>query len=199
MVAGVLKALISQNTDGLHRRSGVDPSKLFELHGNSNLERCRTCGKEYLRDYRTRNSTKGVHHHATGRLCAKGSCRGKLYDTIINFGEDLPARIIDGAFEESKAADLCLVLGSSLTVTPAADVPAGVARRGRLVIVNLQATPLDSTAALVIHGAWSLQCRVVTLPYTHRTRARNTFPPRVSDRRRWWLLVQESVMMLCGS
>jgi mono-ADP-ribosyltransferase sirtuin 6 len=78
---GVAKFLVSQNTDGLHRRSGVDPTKLAELHGNSNLERCETCGKDYLRDFHTR-SAFGVFEHYTGRLC---SCGGKLSSLSSRF------------------------------------------------------------------------------------------------------------------
>jgi len=54
--ANYLKFLISQNTDGLHRRSGFPTKKLAELHGNSNLEMCKTCKKKYLRDFRVRTA-----------------------------------------------------------------------------------------------------------------------------------------------
>lgn len=75
------------------------------------------------------------------------------YRSIINFGEDLPSRDIDMAFREHRVADLCLAMGSSLRVTPAADAPAECAARGgKLVIVNLQKTPLDSAASLVIRA-----------------------------------------------
>ena len=53
--------------------------QLYELHGNGNLERCPKCGAEYMRDYKTRNSKKGVHHHGTGRLCVKDRCGAELY------------------------------------------------------------------------------------------------------------------------
>ena len=75
-----------------------------------------------------------------------------LYDTIINFGEHLPEKELNQSFEEATQADLCLVLGSSLTVTPAADIPKKAAKKGKLVIINLQRTPLDYSAHLVING-----------------------------------------------
>ena len=84
---GMIKHVISQNCDGLHRRSGIHPSTLSELHGNSNIERCRACQKEYLRDYRVRTA-EHVHEHSTGRQCE--ACGGDLEDTIVNFGENLP-------------------------------------------------------------------------------------------------------------
>ena len=123
-----MKAVISQNTDGLHRRSGIAKSRkkidcltaerdssthahdldLFELHGNSNLEKCSKCRREYLRDFRTRSAGVKVHDHKTGldplpnptlhslmkllkgRLCDDPKCRGTLRDSIVNFGENLP-------------------------------------------------------------------------------------------------------------
>ena len=99
--AGFLHTLVSQNTDGLHRKSGMPAHSLLELHGNTNMEKCRRCGKAYLRDFRTRGwdtRGKGVHYHKTGRAC---SCGGNLRDTIINFGESLPDDI-DKAFDRAQ-------------------------------------------------------------------------------------------------
>ena len=152
MEEGYLKFLVSQNVDGLHRKSGIPPEKLAELHGNTNLEVCKRCNKEYMRDFRVRTNTK-VHSHETGRKCDDSKCRGDLCDTIINFGENLNDRIINSGFENGARADLCLAIGSSLRVTPAADIPKETAKNGgKLVIVNLQKTPLDRRAAMVIHA-----------------------------------------------
>lgn len=146
MRAGYLKHLISQNTDGLHRRSGIDVAHFSELHGCSTLERCKKCKKEYLRDYRTRTAA-AVHDHATGRLCA---CGGALHDSIINFGESLPEDHLESGMRNAERADLCLSLGSSLRVTPAADMPEDVGRRSNadLVVVNLQRTPMDNLCSV---------------------------------------------------
>ncbi|CAF0753169.1 unnamed protein product [Didymodactylos carnosus] len=149
---GIVKFVISQNIDGLHLRSGIKSSMLAELHGNSNLEYCQKCKTKYLRDYRTRTASK-VHNHKTGRICKKSNCKGPLLDSIINFGEPLPERELTTAFQHAEKADLCLVLGSSLRVTPAADIPERVATKGqKLVIGNLQLTPMASIAKLNTHA-----------------------------------------------
>ena len=83
-----LKYLISQNVDGLHRKSGIVPENMSELHGNTNLEICEQCGREHMRDHRVRNA-QSVKDHRTGRKCDTPSCNGPLKDTIINFGENL--------------------------------------------------------------------------------------------------------------
>ena len=145
----LLHFVVSQNTDGLHLRSGLPSTLLAELHGNSNLEICKKCHIKYLRDFRTRTANK-VHEHATTRKCTK--CNSILYDSIINFGESLPEYELNASFEHAERADICLVLGSSLRVTPAADIPERVARRGeKLIIGNLQSTPFANIAKLNIH------------------------------------------------
>lgn len=151
---GILKCLISQNTDGLHLRSGIPKKNFAELHGNTNLEVCSKCGQEYLRDYRTRKLGVKVKEHLTGRRCDNAKCRGPLRDSIINFGENLPDHEITHAEMHSKVADFCIALGSSLTVTPAADFPENVGRKkfGDLCIVNLQNTPLDCHATHRLNG-----------------------------------------------
>jgi len=104
--------------------------------------------------------------HHTGRRCTVKGCKGKLGDTIINFGEDLPQETLRTAQEESEKADLYMVLGSSCTVTPAADMPESVGLKWRkeirknkgkdpkhnLCIVNIQKTPLHHICSLPIHS-----------------------------------------------
>lgn len=105
-----------------------------------------------MRDFRVRNAQQ-VHDHKTGRKCEDPLCKGDLIDTIINFNENLREKDLDLGFGHSAIADLHLVMGSSLRVTPAADMPMSTFEKGgKLVIVNLQKTPLDYAAALVIHG-----------------------------------------------
>eukprot|EP01084_Bolivina_argentea_P191572 329070_1 len=151
----ILKYLISQNVDGLHRRSGFNPNCLSELHGNANLELCKACGKQYLRDYNVGNPSNNCDNHFTGRRCknkirkSKQICNGRLYDTIINFGDDLRDYAWKPAETNAEKADLCLVLGSSVTVSPAADLPEMVPK---LCIVNLQKTPLDNLCDVRIHA-----------------------------------------------
>ena len=163
MQSGYLKYLISQNTDGLHRRSGIAIDKLSELHGNSTLEICEKCNKEYMRDYRCRGSLrkpKSGKDHYTGRYCNINECDGKLKDTIVNFGEHVrfdPFALARGNTDQS---DLFISLGSSLTVAPANAMPKDIGQKWKeeikglknnqyvtetqynLVVVNLQKTPL---------------------------------------------------------
>lgn len=171
---GALKYVVSQNTDGLHRRSGIPPANISELHGNGNLEICVECGKQYMRDYRVigkkakgphtmtlqeaaqqRRKHKGKVRHYTGRLCTVDGCQGRLMNTIVAFGESMPAHgKLKRALEHSKQMDLCVALGSSLRVKPANKIPndAGLDSKKHLVIVNLQKTPLDCRADFVIHA-----------------------------------------------
>ncbi|KAG0576914.1 hypothetical protein KC19_5G117700 [Ceratodon purpureus] len=104
MIVGMLESgrlyhLVSQNTDGLHIRSGIPTDKISELHGNTNMEKCSKCGHRFIRSFRTRTAAK-VHDHLTGRKCER--CGGALKDTIVNFGESLPSEQLSKAHEVSQ-------------------------------------------------------------------------------------------------
>uniref|UniRef100_A0A7S4NFL9 protein acetyllysine N-acetyltransferase n=1 Tax=Paramoeba aestuarina TaxID=180227 RepID=A0A7S4NFL9_9EUKA len=158
--------LISQNCDGLHRRSGIEPEKISELHGNSNIEYCEDCKHEYLRDFRcvrinryvSRDSpTYQADCHFTGRRCVapgkgKKVCNGRLLNSTIDFGQNLPEVPLAKADQHSRQADLHLVLGSSLTVSPANSFPKKTSKHGDLVICNLQNTHLDNRCTLRIYA-----------------------------------------------
>lgn len=147
MKKGILKFVISQNVDGLHLKSGIERNKLAELHGNANIEKCSKCNKQYLRDYKVRKT--GSLDHLTGNFCDDFDCNGNLVDTIVLFGDSLDKSVLEKCFEQAEKADLCIVLGSSIRVNPAALFPKVVASHGKLAIINLQPTPLDSFALRV--------------------------------------------------
>lgn len=151
MNRGILKGVVSQNVDGLHRKSGIRADMLAELHGNTNLELCTKCGREHMRDFRTRTATNNKEH-LTGRICDTPGCGGKLKDTIINFGEGLEPKVLRKGAQLHGMADLCIAMGSSLRVTPANELPIICLQEGgKFVLINLQKTMLDPMATLVIH------------------------------------------------
>lgn len=145
---GRARSVITQNIDGLHQASGIPEAQVIELHGNSTYAHCLDCGARYgigpLR----------AAFEREGEVPPCGACGGLVKTATISFGQAMPAAAMERARRETLAADLFLVLGSSLLVQPAAGFPALAKRNGaRLVIVNRQETPLDDIADLVIrHG-----------------------------------------------
>jgi NAD-dependent SIR2 family protein deacetylase len=130
---GKLKFLISQNVDNLHLKSGIQFDLLAELHGNITRLRCTGCERTI-----DRSSRKEV--------C---ECGGSFVSSVVNFGQPLPERDLMLSFEHSQKSDLFVVVGSSLVVTPAADIPQEALRSGaELVIINQGKTPLDDYAHL---------------------------------------------------
>ncbi|CAG8451082.1 1180_t:CDS:2 [Acaulospora colombiana] len=150
---GHMKYLISQNTDGLHVRSGIPFTAISELHGNANIERCPKCERSYWRKFEVREA-HDVNTHQTSRRC--DACGRKEYLEFLDlsfllFSVSLPKEALQKAFANSHLCDLHIVLGSSLTVSPANDLPQiAVKNHKPLVIVNLQRTPLDDVASLRI-------------------------------------------------
>lgn len=147
---GTLKYLISQNCDGLHRRSGLPASAISELHGNGNVEICEDCDQRYFRDFKCDRMAKRFDHF-TGRFCR---CGGRLLNSTIDFGQSLDPVPLELAERHSQAADLHIALGSSLTVSPACDMPRTTGEKpdGNLVICNLQRTPLTQGALFQVYA-----------------------------------------------
>ncbi len=131
---GKLSFLISQNIDNLHLKSGIQPDLLAELHGNVAKLRCSRC--EFLLD-RFDDQT------------ACPLCEAKLVSSVVDFGQSLPKKDLADSYRYSQDCDLFVVVGSSLVVTPAADMPRVALESGaRLVIINRGETPLDKSAHL---------------------------------------------------
>jgi NAD-dependent SIR2 family protein deacetylase len=150
---GKLRFLITQNTDNLHRRSGIRPELLAELHGNGRLMRCLGCDRLYTRQevvwdaarwgpgYRTQEPMPGQP------ACA--ACGERLVSSVVNFGDPLPEAELALADHHARRCDLMLVLGSSLTVQPAASlVGLALGSGARVVLVNRGDTPYDRAATL---------------------------------------------------
>ena len=148
---GILKGVVSQNIDGLHLKSGIDPDKIAEIHGNTNLEECMKCGRWFPRDYKVRTATR-PKEHKTGRKCETQGCNGDLKDTIINFGEYLNQDVGHKGYAIHAASDLVICMGSSMRVPPACLMPFEALKNGgKVVMCNLQKTVWDDDCALVIH------------------------------------------------
>jgi len=156
--AGRVQQVISQNIDGLHLRSGIPGAALCELHGNVFRERCRECGRDHLRGFDVTESS-AYHRHATERQCDVRACCATLHDTIVYFGEKVGEGELAVAQEHSRKADLAICMGTSLKVlqhykyiweqAPASE-RAGAKKM--FAILNLQPTPKDRIAELVLRG-----------------------------------------------
>lgn len=143
---GKLSCVITQNVDGLHQASGLEPGRVVELHGNATYAKCLECGKRHeLEPIR-------IHFEATGRPPACEACGGILKTATISFGQAMPEEEMRRAQVETLACDLFLAIGSSLVVYPAAGFPVLAKRNGaRLVILNRDPTDQDEEADLVLH------------------------------------------------
>jgi NAD-dependent deacetylase len=142
---GKLKAIVTQNIDNLHDRAGSET--VFELHGHLRELTCTRC-------YQTQDSDEIIRSFAEdGRIPTCPNCGGVLKPNAILFGEQLPMQEFVAAQMAIEAADLLLIIGSSLEVAPASDLPAVAIDSGaKIIIINFQPTYLDTQAELAIRG-----------------------------------------------
>jgi len=144
---GRMSAVITQNIDGLHQASGVPDDKVIELHGNATYAACLDCRRRYELDWVREIFAVGE------RLPHCTECGGMIKTATISFGQAMPEAEMERARQAALAADLFIVLGSSLVVYPAAGFPVMAKRNGaRLVIVNREPTEQDELADLVINA-----------------------------------------------
>jgi len=145
--SGKATAVITQNVDNLHQASGVPSDRIIELHGNASYATCLTCHRRYeLVDIER-------EFKSTGNVGACPHCNGIIKSATISFGQQMPQLPMQRAAEETMSCDLFIVLGSSLSVFPAADFPLRAKQNGAaLVIVNRDPTEMDELADVIIHA-----------------------------------------------
>jgi len=139
-----LRALITQNIDGLHQKAGSQ--NVIELHGTTVEVECLTCGARISMD-------EAVARVEDGDLAPECDlCGGLLKPATISFGQMMPALAMQAAAEASQDCDVFLAVGSSLVVYPAAAFPEIAKQSGAaLIIINRTPTPLDEIADLVVN------------------------------------------------
>ena len=148
---GQLRAVVTQNVDGLHQLSGIDARLVHEVHGNINRSICWDC-----KDKRPmRETLQRVIDGDPDPRCLL--CGGVLKSDTILFEEALVPEVIDAAFRASEDCDVLLAVGSTLGVKPAAYcVPRAKEAGARVVIVNGGPTEMDGLADEIVTGDISL-------------------------------------------
>jgi len=136
-----IKYCVTQNVDGLHRRSGLSRDHHSTVHGCVFTEKCAKCGCEYFRN----KELGGLSFQPTGNKCDE--CGGLLHDILLDW-ED-PVLDMDKVNAECEKADFVLCLGTSLRIEPVGSLPL-LAKK--FAIVNLQITPKDERAAHIIRA-----------------------------------------------
>ena len=153
---GKLLAVVTQNIDGLHHEAGNSPDRIIEIHGTVATISCLSCGKQYAKDEIIKRLNSGV----AVPYC--DDCSGILKPDSISFGQAMPEHKMSQAIMYAHECDLCIVLGSSLVVYPAASIPEQAAQgQTKLMIINRENTVLDKQADLVIHESVSVLAQMV--------------------------------------
>ncbi|MBI2855868.1 MAG: NAD-dependent deacylase [Chloroflexi bacterium] len=138
---GVLKYIVTQNVDGLHRDAGSQ--NVAEIHGNRNKVRCIECNLRWMRqDFQIRELPP---------RCPE--CGGLIKGDGVAFGEPIPKDVLATSFQEAQTCDCLVIIGTSALVYPAAGLPTEARMRGSYLIeVNTDMTPLTSMCDVVLQG-----------------------------------------------
>lgn len=144
---GRLQTIITQNIDGLHQKAGSPEASVIELHGSSHRIKCLSCGRVWpAAEIQDRLTDANPEPRCE-------DCGGVMRAATILFGESLPHDALQAATQAVLRCELLLVIGSSLVVNPAAQLPGLAKRQGaRLGIINRTPTGLDDLADVVVHA-----------------------------------------------
>ncbi len=137
--AGKLRAVVTQNIDGLHQAAGS--KNVYELHGSVLRNYCTKCGKFY-----------GVEEIASSKGIPRCDCRGVIKPDVVLYEEPLDDRCVNGAIKAIANADVLIVGGTSLTVYPAAGL-IRYYKGDKLVLINKSPTEYDKAADLLINDS----------------------------------------------
>mmetsp|Transcript_26920 Transcript_26920/g.63230 ORF Transcript_26920/g.63230 Transcript_26920/m.63230 type:complete len:324 (+) Transcript_26920:109-1080(+) len=192
MLDGRINYCITQNVDGLHRRSGLSRSYHSTVHGCVFTEKCANCGSEYFGD----EELGGLSFKPTGNHCDDCGNNGLLHDTLLDW-ED-PVLDIERVSAECEKADLVLCLGTSLRIEPVGSLPL---RAKKIIIVNLQVTPKDEMASFVIRAKVDdvMETLMRNLGYNNEWEGEplpsleRKWKPDANQNKEWALLVSEFV------
>ena len=137
---GKLKAVVTQNIDGLHQVAGS--KRVYELHGSVHRNYCQRCGAFYDAEYIL---------NSTGVPCCE-KCSGQIKPDVVLYEEGLDTATMRGSIQAISDADVLIIGGTSLTVYPAAGL-IDYYQGKKLVLINKSVTPMDSRADLLIQGS----------------------------------------------
>jgi NAD-dependent deacetylase len=143
--AGRLRAIVTQNIDGLHQKAGSDPARVIEIHGTLWFVQCLTC------ENRTPMAETLARVDAGEEDPPCELCGGILKSATISFGQALEPRVLHAAVDAARGCDLLVAVGTSLSVHPAAGlVDVAMAAGARVMIINAEPTPYDRVADAVV-------------------------------------------------
>jgi len=139
--AGKLKAVVTQNIDGLHQAAGS--KVVYELHGSTLRNYCPRCGKKY--------PLSAISESTGLPRCTNGNCKGIIRPDVVLYEEGLDGDVISGAVSAIRKADMLIIGGTSLVVYPAAGL-VNYYQGKKLVLINKSQTSMDSMANLAINA-----------------------------------------------
>ncbi len=143
---GKLRALITQNIDGLHQEAGNHPDNVIELHGTNRTAYCLSCQSKWpISEIQARLQSEDFDPRCT-------KCNGLIKPSTISFGQSMPVTAIERAVSDSRKSQVFLMIGSSLQVEPAASIPPSAHEAGaELIFINRTPTQWDHLASIIFH------------------------------------------------